>query len=447
MELLEASELVLRHARPLADASEVVAVGVDRLEVGVRLGRTEKLKRAREHRLAVRLFVKGASAVVSSADLSAPSLEGLVAECAQLARLTASDPFAGLPDLSEEPPPRDDLEVFDPAVERVTAEQAIATARSTEEAALAVDRRLTNSEGAEFSSAARQLVYATSNGFRGVQRASSFSLSVFPVAQSDGSMQRDYWYTASRFLDRLEDASAVGTKAAERTLRRLGARSVATCRVPVVFEPEAASSLLGHLAGAVAGSSVYRGMSFLHDRLGTRIAPETVRIVDDPLRPRGLASRPFDAEGLTSRTNVVIEDGLLRTFLLDSYSARKLGLRCTASAVRSLGESPVAGATNLFLAPGSMSPGEIVSSVKHGLYVTELIGSGVNPVTGDYSRGAVGLWIENGALAFPVEGITIAGNLLEMFAAIEAIGDDLAFRSSLSAPTVMIARMTVAGDA
>jgi PmbA protein len=447
MDLVEASDLVLRHAHPIADAAEAVAVGMDHLEVGVRLGRTEKLKRSRERRLAVRLFVKGASAVVSSADLSAASLETLVAECAKLARLTASDPFAGLPDLGEEPPPRDDLELFDSASEQVAADEAIDLARGAEEAALAVDARLTNSEGAEFAVATRQLVYATSRGFRGAQRASSFSLSVVPVARSDGSMQRDYWYTASRHRDDLDDASAVGVTAARRALRRLDARSVATCRVPVIFDPETASSLLGHLAGALSGSSVYRGMSFLRERLGTRIAPETVRIVDDPLRPRGLASRPFDAEGLTSRTNVVVEGGVLQSFLLDSYSARKLGLRSTASAVRSVGESPVAGATNLFLAPGSTSPDDIVASVRSGLYVTELIGSGVNPVTGDYSRGAAGLWIENGALTFPVEGVTIAGNLLEMLASIEAIGDDLAFRSNLSAPTLMIARMTVAGGA
>src|SRR5439155_11647157 len=266
-----------------------------------------------------------------------------------------------------------------------TAEAAIKIARDSEEAALAFDSRLSNSEGAEFSVGARRLVYATSRGFRGEQRSSSFSLTVVPVAVAKGSMQRDYWYTAARHRARLDDPCDVGRKAAERTLRRLGARPVATCAVPIVFDPETAASLLGHLASAVSGSAVYRGMSFLRDRLGGVIGPETLGIVDDPLRAAGLASRRFDAEGLTSRRNVVVEAGVLRTFLLDTYSARKLGQSSTASAVRSLGEPPTAGATNLYLEPGAHSPEGVIGSVANGFYVTELIGSGVNSVTGDYS--------------------------------------------------------------
>jgi len=258
-------------------------------------------------------------------------------------------------------------------------------------------------------------------------------------------MQRDYWYTTARHSAHLDDPRDVGRNAAGRALRRLGAKPVATCAVPIVFDPETAASLVGHLASAVSGAAVYRGMSFLRDRLGTAIGPEAFRIVDDPLRAAGLASRRFDAEGLTSRKNVVVDAGVLATFLLDTYSARKLGKHSTASAVRSLGEPPTAGATNLYLEAGSSSPEEIIGSIANGFYVTELIGSGVNAVTGDYSRGAAGMWIENGELAFPVEEVTIAGNLHEMFAGIAAVGNDLAFRSSLSAPTFKIAKMTVAG--
>jgi PmbA protein len=446
MNLADAADLTLRHARAKAGVeAEVVAAEGERLEVGVRLGKTEKLKRSRERRVALRVFTGRSSAVVSTSDLTADSIERLVVDGSALAAATASDPFSGLPDLSGESPLGADLDLFDPLAETFGAEEAIDVVRTAEDAALRADPRITNSEGAEMSASTRHLLYATSSGFRGEQRGSSFSLSVVPIASANGSMQRDYWYAAARHRADLADPLDVGRIAAERTLRRLGARSVATCEVPVVFDPETAASLLAHLASAAAGSAIYRGMSFLRDRLGERIAPPNVRIVDDPLRRAGLASRPFDAEGLTSRRNVVLDAGILTTFLLDTYSARKLAKASTASAARALGEPPAPGPTNFHLEPGRASAAEIIGSVRKGLYVTELIGSGVNPVTGDYSRGAAGVWIENGELTFPVEEITIAGNLLAMFAGIEAIGDDLAFRSAISSPTVMIGNMTVAG--
>ena len=230
-----------------------------------------------------------------------------------------------------------------------------------------------------------------------------------------------------------------------RAVRRLGARSVATCEVPVVFDSETAASLVGHLANAASGSSVYRGTSFLRDRLGSRIAPREIRVVDDPLRLAGLGARPFDAEGLTCRRNAIVQEGILQSFLLDSYSARKLGMASTASAVRALAEPPGAGISNLYLEAGTASPEQVIGSVRHGFYVTELIGSGINPVTGDYSRGAAGMWIEDGVLTFPVEEVTIAGNLNAIFASIEAVANDLEFRSVVSAPTLKIAKMTVAG--
>ncbi len=447
MDLAEAVDLVIVRARRHASVeAEVTAAETDRLEVGVRIAKTEKLKRSRERRLALRLFVGQSSATVSTADVAPDSLASLVDDALALARATASDPFSGLPDLGDAPKPRTDLDLFDPTAESFAAEEAIALARSAEQAALDADPRITNSEGAEFSVAARRLIYASSSGFRGEQRSSSFSLTVVPVAKSGESMQRDYWYTSARHRSRLDAPTVVGREAARRTVRRLGARNVRTRRVPVIFDPETAASLLGSIAGAVSGSAVYRGLSFLRDRLGQRVAAEAVCITDDPLRPGGLASRPFDAEGVTSRTNVVVDRGVLQTFLLDTYAARRLALRSTASAVRALGEPPAAGPSNMFLVPGPDRPETIIRSVQSGLYVTELIGSGVNLMTGDYSRGAAGIWIENGEFAFPVEGITIAGNLVEMLSTIEAIGSDLAFRSSLSAPTVKIAQMTVAGD-
>ena len=447
MELGEAAELALRAVRAQAGAeADVIAAEGDRLEVGVRLGKTVKLKRSGERRLALRLFVGQSSAIVSTSDLSEPSLAALVGECRDFARATAADPFAGLPDLGNEQPLAGDLGVYDPAAESMTAEDALAQAHAAEEAALGVDPRLANSEGAEFSSSVRRVVYATSRGFRAANRSSSFSLSVVPVAVADGGMQRDYWYTTARSRAALDDPAAVGRVAAQRALRRLGARSVPSREVPVVFDAETAASLVGHVASAVSGSMIYRGLSFLRDRLGEQIAAPAIRIVDDPLRRGGLASRPFDGEGLTSRRNVVVDDGRLASFLLDTYSGRKLDRASTASAVRALSEPPAAGATNLYLEAGTASPDDIIASVSSGFYVTELLGSAVNPVTGDYSRGAAGMWIENGKFAFPVEGVTIAGNLKEMLCAIEAVGNDLAFRSSVCAPTIKITRMTVAGS-
>jgi PmbA protein len=423
----------------------VLAIESDRLEAGVRLGNTEKLKRSRERRLAVRLFVGGSSAIVSSADLTRRSLEALVDDCRDLARATTTDPFGGLADLSEQQPWPMDLDLFDPAAGTITAQEAIALAETAERAALDQDPRLTNSEGAEVSVSDRRLAYATTRGFQRAYRSSSFALTVVPVAASDGTLQRDYWYTAARSRTRLEDPRSVGTKAAMRAVRRLGARSVATCEVPVVFDSETAASLVGHLGNAASGSSVYRGTSFLRDRLGSRIAPREIRVVDDPLRLAGLGARPFDAEGLTCRRNAIVQEGILQSFLLDSYSARKLGMASTASAVRALAEPPGAGISNLYLEAGTASPEEVIGSVRHGFYVTELIGSGINPVTGDYSRGAAGMWIEDGVLTFPVEEVTIAGNLNAIFASIEAVANDLEFRSAVSAPTLKIAKMTVAG--
>jgi PmbA protein len=446
MELDEAIDIALRRARALGDVEgDVLAVESDRLEVGVRLGKTEKLKRSRERRLAVRLFRGHSSAIVSTSDLSPRSLEALVADCRELARATTADPFSGLADLRDQPPWPAELELFDPSASTMTAQEALSLAETAERAALDCDSRLTNSEGAEVSVSARRLSYGTSRGFQGAYRSSSFALTVVPVAAADGTMQRDYWYTAARSRAGLEDARSVGAKAAARTLRRLGARSMATCEVPVVFDPEVAASLIGHLGTAVCGSAVYRGTSFLRDRMGAQIAPRKIRIVDDPLRCAGLGARPFDAEGLTSRRNVVVEDGVLQTFLYDTYSARKLRAASTASAARALAEPPGVGISNFYLEAGTVSPAEVIDSVRRGLYVTELIGSGINPVTGDYSRGAAGMWIEDGELAFPVEEVTIAGNLNAMLAGIDAVADDLEFRSAVCAPTIKIAIMTVAG--
>ena len=323
-------------------------------------------------------------------------------------------------------------------------EDKIELARRCEAAALEADPRITNSEGGDFADRRARYAYAASHGFAGEYATSSFSLSASPVASEGGHMQRDGWYHVARKRARLDSPEEIGRTAARRALRRLGARQVKTAQVPVVFDPEMAASLVRHVASAIAGPSLYRGASFLLGKLGQQIAAPGVTIVDDGTMPGGLGSRPFDGEGLPVLRTVIVDKGVLTSYLLDTYSGRKLGMASTHHAARD-GSGVSVGTTNLYLAGGTADPKDLIGSVRQGLYVTELIGFGVNGVTGDYSRGAVGLWIDSGELAYPVEEITIAGNLLEMFQAIDGVGNDLVFRDRTAAPTVLVGRMTVAG--
>ena len=440
-----ARELVARARAAGARAADAVVTESEGLAVGVRLGEVEKLKRARRRRAGLRVLVGDSTAIVSTADFTRDALAALATDACALARVTAPDPHAGLPDPDDLARDTPDLALWDPSVERVEPDDAIAWARAAERAALDASPEITNSEGAEVATDSGTVAYASSLGFARSYRGSHASLWVVPVATRDGGMQRDSWYTSARALAALDAPEAVGREAARRTLRRLGARRAPTCECPVVWDPETATSLLRHLAGAIAGGSLYRRMSFLLDALGTPIASPAVTIVDDPLRPGGFASRPFDGEGVAQRRRTVVERGVLATYLLDSYAARRLGLRTTGHASRSVGDAPSAGPTNFYLEAGPHAPAEIIRSVTKGLYVTELIGFGVNLTTGDYSRGAAGLWIENGELAHPVEEITIAGNLRDMLRGIAMVGNDLAFRGAIAAPTIKIERMTVAG--
>lgn len=444
--LEEIAELLLRGAAQHgASAADVVVAEGDALTVGVRLGTVEKVQRARGKHLGLRAFAGERSAILSTADFSRPALEQLAADAVALARVTAPDPFSGLPDPAQLATDRPALDLFDPAVGEVTAEQATDWCLAAETAARDADPRITNSEGAEFDAGTHLVLYAASNGFRGSYRSSSCSLSCVPVATQDGAMERDHWYSVQRRLIRLESPESIGRTAAERALRRLGARQVGTCEVPVVFDPDMAGSLLRHLAGAVSGGAIYRGLSFLTDKLGAAIAPPFVSVYDDGRLADGLGSKPFDGEGLPTRRTPVLEDGVLATYLCDTYAARKLSRPPTGNAARSVGDSPHVSPTNFFLPAGTTAPADIIGSVRDGLYVTELMGFGVNATTGDYSRGASGLWIENGQLTYPVSEITIAGNLLQMFRDIEVVGSDLVMRHSIAAPTIKIARMTVAG--
>ena len=411
----------------------------------VRLGQVDTVTHADDRRLSLRVFAGQASAAASTSDLSRASLERVVDEATALARVTAPDPHAGLPDPGELIDGLPDLDLADPTGHDLTPEEKIDLARRAEAAALAEDPRITNSEGAEFFDRRARYAYATSHGFERTYATSSFGITVSPVASQDGDMQRDSWYSTVRKRARLEEPEAIGRIAASRAVRRLGARKVKTVEVPVIFDPENAASLLRAMAGAASGPSLYRRASFLLERRGTRVAAPTVTIVDDGTIPGALGSRPFDGEGLASRRTVLVRDGVLESYLLDTYSARKLGATSTHHAVRD-GSGVSVSTSNLMLRPGAASPRDLIASVKSGLYVTELIGFGVNGVTGDYSRGAAGLWIENGELSYPVEEVTVAGNLLDMFASVEGIGDDLVLRDRTVSPTLLIGRMVVAGN-
>jgi len=431
-----------------ATAAEVLCVSAESLAAGVRLGEVEKLKSSRERRLGLRVFTGQSSATASTAEMERDELAAFVANTVELARLTAADPWSGLPDPSLHPQHLPELELADRTHGIVTADEALKLARIAEKAALSSDPRMRNSEGAEFSSGIYEVLFANSQGFAGEYSGTSFNLGVAPIAQGDdGSMQQGYWYTANRRYDRLEEPESVGITSAKRALRRLGARKIKTVRAPVVFEPEMAATLIRSLVGAASGPSLYRGASFLLGKLGEQIGAAGVTIHDDGTMVGGLGSKPFDGEGLATNRKTIVDRGLLATYLLDSYSARKLKLAPTpGNAARSVGEAPSVSPTNLYLEAGRYTPEEIIGSVKHGLCVTELIGFGVNAVTGDYSRGAGGLLIENGELTHPVQEITIAGNLKDMFFAIEMVGNDLRWRSSVVSPTIKIAEMMIAGE-
>lgn len=438
---------VLRQAAA-AGATSADIIGVDNTStvVRVRQGEAERVEQARQKSLGLRIFVGSRSAISSTSDLSEAGLSTLVDVTLANARVTASDPASGLPDAAELASRVPDLDLADPAAAGFTLDIALDQARRVEAAALAYHPSIQQVETSQFSSSDAAVAFATTAGFSGAWRSTRYSLHTVPIASKDGQMVRDWWSTSRRHLGDLDSPEEVGRIAGERTVRRMGAIKPRTADVPVIFDPDTASSLLGHLAGAVNGYSLYKGASFLIGRLGERIASPLVTIVDDGTIPRGPGSKPFDGEGLPTRRNVIVADGLLQSWILDTYSARKLGLQSTGNASRSTGDAPSASPTNLRLIPGTSTHDEIVASVKSGFYVTELIGFGVNLVTGDYSQGAAGFWIQDGKLSHPVHEATIAGHLADMLQSVEMVGDDLREDDRIASPTLKIGRMIVGGE-
>jgi PmbA protein len=446
-----AADVVSLAMKAGASDAEAVAREGDEFSVNVRMGQVETLKESGSRGLGLRVFLGTRSASASTSDLTADGIRQLVEGALALAKVTEEDPFTGLPETAEFGAVEDDLHLYYDDVYSLSGPERIEWARRAEAAALAADPRITNSDGGSFDAATGRKAMANSRGFAGGYRSSYAGVSVAPLAMdANGAMQRDGWWSGARRLNDLESPESIGQEAARRTLRRLGARRVATQRVPIVFAPEVARSLIGSIFEAASGDAIWRGASFLAGRLGEPIAAPSLTIIDDntmllPTGAGGFGSSPFDGEGLPSRRTVVVEAGVLRSYLLNTYSARKLGMKSTHNASRGLAGTPGIGCGNLYLEPGMLTPEEILAAIPAGLYVTGLMGFGVNVVTGDYSRGATGLWIENGALTHAVEEVTIAGNLAEMLKNVTAIGNDLEFRGAVASPTLRIDGMTIAG--
>jgi PmbA protein len=442
-----AQDLVRRAMSGGASAAECVIREGDEFSTLVRLGQVETLKEAGSRAIGVRVFRGQRAASTYSSDFSRDALDRMLQSALDLAKLTSEDPYAGIPDPSQLGSLAGDLDLYYADVYSLPGEERINYARRAEKAALDYDSRIKNSEGGSFDAATGHKVMANSHGFVGEYRRSYCSVAAVPIAQTDsGAMQRDYWFSVSRNLAGLESPEEVGKVAAQRTVRRLGARKVKTAHVPVVLDPLVATSILGHIFEGVNGDSVYRGASFLAGKLGEKIASDNVNVIDDGTMRGGFGTSPFDGEGIPTRRTVVIENGVLKSYLLNTYTAKKLGLATTANASRGLAGTPGIGPGNYFLQPGTKTPQQVIGEIKDGLYVTEFLGHGANLVTGDYSRGASGLWISGGELAYPVEEITVAGNLKEMFCSIAEIGNDLEFRGAIACPTIRIDGLTVGGE-
>jgi PmbA protein len=439
-ELRELAQAVLERARSAGasgcdcDVSEAYG-----LTVTVRKGRADTIEHNRDRSIGVSVYMGERPRVrrghASTSDFSRPALEQTVDAALAIARHTAEDDCAGLPDAELLASGAPDLDLFHPW--RLTTEDAIELARTCEAAAFAVSKRIRNSEGATVSAQQSQFVFANSLGFMGGFPGSRHYLSCSVIAEHRGMMQRDDWYSAARVPERLADARALGRYAGERAAARLGARKIATCQAPVLFEAPQAAQLVGHFVSAVNGGNLYRKTSFLADSLGKQVFSPLVRIEEMPLQRQGLASSPFDSEGVATRERVVVRDGVVEGYFLGSYSARKLGMKSTGSA---------GGHQNLVVRSGSEDFRGLLRQMGRGLLVTELLGQGVNLVTGDYSRGAAGYWVDGGEIRFPVEEITIAGNLRDMFKGIVAVGNDVVVRSARACGSILVDSLTIAGQ-
>jgi PmbA protein len=442
---IAASAITLARDLGATDSECTISEG-SHFETVVRMGEVENIKDAGSRAAGIRVLEGMRAGSAYTSDLSPEGIRHMVRSAIEIAAIASDDPMAGLPEAGELGQLAGDLGLFYEDTASIPAAERIDRARLAERAALDADPRITNSEGGSFDSSAGRRVFVNSRGFMGEYRYSSCSLTAQPVAQDNGAMERDYWSSSARCLHNLESSEDVGKRAAARVLRRLNPRKVATQRCPVIFEQRVARSIPGHIFDAVNGSAVYRKSSFLAGKLGEKVASECLTVIDDATIPGLFGTSPFDDEGVPSRRTVVIEKGVLKSYLLNTYTAKKLGMKTTGNASRGVSGNAGVGHGNLYIEKGAKSPAELIAGVKSGLFVTELIGHGVNALTGDYSRGAFGIWIENGELTFPVSEVTIAGNLRDMLLSLEAAGSDLEFRGSVASPTLLIREMTISGQ-
>ncbi|MEO1192200.1 MAG: TldD/PmbA family protein [Pseudomonadota bacterium] len=435
------TDLVALAKRKGADDADALFIRSVGMAQSVRLGQPERREREESQDIGLRVLIGKRQAAASSADFSPAALEALADRVVAMAKAVPEDPYIGLAEPGQLATSQPDLDLEDPV--EPSPERLSELALACEEAARAVPG-VTNSEGGDASWSRSEVAIAASNGFTGAYARSGHFISASVIAGKGDGMERDYDYDGALHAEDLKSAEEIGRSAGERTVRRLNARKVETTKVPVVYDPRVSSSLLGHLAGAINGSAIARGTSFLKAKMGEAILPENITIIDDPFRARGRRSRPFDGEGLSGGRRAIIDQGRLTGWFLDLGTARQLGLESSGSASRGTGGPPSPSPANFYMEPGAMTPEALIAEIDEGFYVTEMMGRGVNDVTGDYSRGASGFWIEKGEIAYPVSGLTIAGNLLEMYPRLTA-ANDLTFRFGTDAPTLRIDGLTVAG--
>jgi PmbA protein len=435
------NDLLAKAKKAGADSGDAVYVCSSSLSVAQRLAQPEKLERSENSDIGLRVFVGKKQAIVSTSDFSSQTLDEVVARAVAMARVVPEDPYCGLADPSELAGEVPDLDIYDSS--EPTAETLIDWANRAEAAARSIDG-VSNSEGAEAGWGRAVVTVVATNGFSHTYSSSHFSLSAAVLAGAGTGMERDYDYSGAVYATDLMTPEDVGRGAGKRAVKRLNPRKVSSGQYPIVYDPRVARSLVSHFANAVNGAAIARSTSFLKDSMGEAVFGPHITIIDDPHRQRGLRSKPFDGEGVANAKRKVIDEGKLTTWFLDLRSARQLNLKSTGHASRSSGSPPTPSATNLYMSPGTVDPAGLISDIKQGFYVTELIGFGVNGLTGDYSRGAAGFWIEDGQITFPVSEITIAGNLKDMFLNL-APANDLTYRYGIDSPTLRVDGMTIAG--
>lgn len=435
------SDLLDAAKKAGADAADAVVYNAASLSVSCRMGELEKLERAESNDLGLRVLIGKQQAMVSSTDFDPSTLKEVVERCVAMAKAAPEDPYCGLADPDQivtDPPVIDIFDNTEP-----TNEAMVEAAKTAEDAARAV-AGVTNTEGAETGWSRAEIAIAATNGLARSYSTSSHSLAASVLAGEGTEMERDYDYTSAVYYSDLEDPAEIGRNAGERAVKRLNAQKVKTQQVPVVYDPRVSGGLVRHYASGINGSSITRGTSFLKDSMGEKIFSDGINIIDDPHRPRGFRSKPFDGEGIANKRSAIADNGVLTTWVLDLSAARQLGLESTGHASRGTSSPPSPSLTNLYMDAGSQTPAELMADIENGFYITELIGMGINMITGDYSRGATGFWIENGEITYPVSEMTIAGNLKDMFANLVP-ADDLKFRYGTDAPTIRVDGLTVAG--